>query len=235
MNRRDDLNDFYRVLSDLRDRLGGYRLLDQSDGRSGWPQHGVYFFFENGELREGGLSLRVVRVGSHALTAASRTTLWNRLSQHRGQTGGRYASGGNHRGSIFRLLVGEALLQSGSFHGEIIETWGRGNTANARVRDSEQALERAVSAYIRSMPLLWVAVEDATTRGLVERHSIALLSNRNREAADPPSVGWLGRRSSREAVRASGLWNIRDTEAAYSPPFLELFERQVNVTHHRLD
>jgi hypothetical protein len=143
------------------------------------------------------------------------------------------AGGGNHRGSIFRLLVGEALLQSGSFPGEIIETWGRGNTANARVRESEQAVERAVSAYIRSMPLLWVAIDDAASRALVERNSIALISNRNREAADLPSVGWLGRRSSREAVRQSGLWNIRETDVAYSRPFLELFEREASATHHQ--
>jgi hypothetical protein len=43
LNRRDDLNEFYRILSELRDRLGGYRLLDRSDSKSGWPERGVYF------------------------------------------------------------------------------------------------------------------------------------------------------------------------------------------------
>ena len=74
-----------------------------------WPARGVYFFFEDGEARStSGTGPRVVRIGTHALTAKSSTTLWNRLAQHRGVVG---TGGGNHRGSIFRLLVGEALLR----------------------------------------------------------------------------------------------------------------------------
>ena len=53
---------------------------------------------------------RVVRIGTHALAACgSRSTLRQRLGQHRGGASGR----GNHRGSIFRLLVGQALLTRG--------------------------------------------------------------------------------------------------------------------------
>jgi hypothetical protein len=79
--------------------------------RSGWPGRGVYFFFEDHEFREDGSTLRVVRVGTHAVSANSRTTLWNRLHTHRGASSG----GGNHRGSIFRKRVGETLLQVGSY------------------------------------------------------------------------------------------------------------------------
>jgi hypothetical protein len=33
-----------------------------------WPRRGVYFFFENGEMRsETGTGPRVVRVGTHAM------------------------------------------------------------------------------------------------------------------------------------------------------------------------
>ena len=63
---------------------------------------------EDGECRsDSGDGLRVVRVGTHALTSSSRTTLWKRLSQHKGQ---KASGGGNHRGSIFRLLVGSTVL-----------------------------------------------------------------------------------------------------------------------------
>lgn len=54
-----------------------------------WPARGVYFFREPGESRiHTGGGPRIVRVGAHALTATSRTKLWDRLSQHKGQQGG---------------------------------------------------------------------------------------------------------------------------------------------------
>jgi hypothetical protein len=51
----------------------------------------------------------IVRVGTHALETGSQTTLWKRLSQHRGQA---RSGSGNHRGSIFRLIVGTALIHN---------------------------------------------------------------------------------------------------------------------------
>src|SRR5690606_956782 len=103
MNRVDDLNRFYDVMRELRDRLGGERTLADCHGRMDWPRQGVYFFFEPGEMREYGTEMRVVRVGTHAVSLGSRTTLWKRLRQHRGTLGGASAGSGNHRGSIFRL------------------------------------------------------------------------------------------------------------------------------------
>ena len=111
MGRRlDDLIRLYSILDHLERRIGGRRLLASSDGRSGWPTRGVYFFMEDGECRtDSGEGLRIVRVGTHALTSSSRTTLWKRLSQHKGQN---VSGGGNHRGSIFRLLVGSTLFKA---------------------------------------------------------------------------------------------------------------------------
>src|SRR5690349_10733824 len=110
--RLDDLVRFYRILETLEGRIGGRRLLANCHGRMDWPERGVYFFMEQGERRTNtGQGLRIVRVGTHALTPKSRTTLWNRLSQHRGQT---KSGGGNHRGSIFRLLVGSTVLKEGA-------------------------------------------------------------------------------------------------------------------------
>lgn len=75
MSRREDLNEFYRILDELQQRVGGCRRLQECAGKSGWPERGVYFFFEDGEFREDQKTLRVVRVGTHAITATSRTTL----------------------------------------------------------------------------------------------------------------------------------------------------------------
>ena len=107
MSRCADLVHFYRILATLEKKVGGKRQLSKCDGRMEWPHRGVYFFFEPGELRtDSGNGARVVRIGTHALKVGSGTSLWNRLSQHRGMRG---SGGGNHRGSIFRLLVGVAI------------------------------------------------------------------------------------------------------------------------------
>lgn len=77
-----DVDKFYAFLHELGARIGGQRKLRECTSASGWPSQGVYFFFEDGETRLDG-SPRVVRVGTHALTTKSTTTLWNRLSTHR--------------------------------------------------------------------------------------------------------------------------------------------------------
>jgi hypothetical protein len=69
VSRRDDLDRLYLLLAELEKRQGGHRYLSESNAASVWPERGLYFFFEPGELREDGAHLRVVRVGTHALTA----------------------------------------------------------------------------------------------------------------------------------------------------------------------
>ncbi len=213
--RRADLDRFYDLLAELEERCGGKRRLADCDGRMAWPHRGVYFFFEDGELREDGVTPRVVRVGTHALRP-SKSTLWGRLSQHKGTPGGSLAGGGNHRGSIFRLHVGTALLASGDWSDSIRRTWSNGRTAKPEVRAAEYPLEMAVSDYIGAMPFLWLDVDDPpgrdSDRGLIEVSTIALLSNLDRPSIDPPSETWLGRRADRRLVRESGLWNVNHVQ-----------------------
>ena len=107
--RLEHLMHFYSILDRLQENIGGPRTLAGCSGRMDWPKRGVYFFMEIGEHRSNtGTGPRVVRVGTHALTAGSSTKLWTRLSQHRGQL---KTGGGNHRGSIFRLIVGRSLIK----------------------------------------------------------------------------------------------------------------------------
>jgi hypothetical protein len=81
--RLEDLVRFYAILDALERKIGGRRLLCECTGKMDWPQRGVYFFMEEGEHRtDSGPGSRIVRVGTHALTATSKTTLWKRLSQH---------------------------------------------------------------------------------------------------------------------------------------------------------
>ena len=231
MGRLDDVCRFYDLLERLERRTGGKRLLGDCTGRVEWPRRGVYFFFEPDEHRShSGAGPRIVRVGTHALKEGSQTTLWNRLSQHKGS--GR-SGGGNHRGSIFRLLVGNAMKQRDQIEG--IPSWGskselrkaaiQAGATREALRESELPLELAVSAYIRSMPFLWLNVDDepgpGSDRGLIERSSIALLSNFEKAQLDPYSENWLGLGCDRERVRMSGLWNNNHVDEDYDPGFLE--------------
>ena len=224
---------FYGLLDALEARIGGARVLADCNGRMNWPDRGVYFFLEPVEAGLGGRH-RVVRVGTHALIAKSRSTLWRRLAQHRGvaRTGG-----GNHRGSIFRLLVGIALAHRD--HMALPPSWGKGNDpgaagrqlgmSRANVKRAEAELEARVSRYIGTMPFLWLNVGDASgpesERGAIERHAIALLSGH----PEPPA-NWLGRHSDRDRVRRSGLWNNEHVDENWDPSFLDLMERWIEKT-----
>jgi hypothetical protein len=228
VSRLEDLDSFYRIIATLRERCPGFRRLKECTRKLGWPERGVYFFFEDGEFREHGSTLRVVRVGTHAVSANSRTTLWNRLHAHGGASGG----GGNHRGSIFRKRVGEVLLQGRSYSPEIGASWGVGNSAPRGTRLAELPLERDVSTVIGLMPFLWLEINDtpgiASDRAYLERNCIALLSNFGKEPIDRPSEHWLGSRSPQETIRKSGLWNTNHVGDAYTPTFLDALEKYVH-------
>jgi hypothetical protein len=230
MQRIDCLKAFYRILDVLARSRGGFHLFSEATGRLFWPQRGVYFVFDPNEpRRESGEGMRVVRVGTHALTSSSRSRLWTRLRQHRGNSNN---AGGNHRGSIFRLLVGEALRSTDPAPSE--DTWGRGASATSSVRESERALEERVSQYIGQLPFIVLDVPDnpgpERLRGFIERNSIALLSNFRGEPLDVASPGWLGHRCPRERVQKSGLWNNNHVQEQYDPVFLDTFERLARET-----
>src|SRR5262245_10227027 len=105
MDRREELVRFYAILSELEKRVGDKRQLGSCTGRLQWPERGVYFFFEATENRSSsGTGPRIVGVGTHALKEGRNAKFWQGLYRHGGTT-----KGGNHRGSVFRLLVGEAI------------------------------------------------------------------------------------------------------------------------------
>ena len=220
-SRLEHLCRFYCLLGTLERKLGGARRLRDCSGPMLWPTRGIYFFHEPGEARTtSGTGSRIVRVGTHALKTGSRARLWDRLKQHRGSV---RSGGGNHRGSIFRLIVGTALVKS---EGLKCPTWDtcRGGVPR-KIRERELKLEQAVSNVIGAMPFLWLAIEDeagpASLRGYIERNSIALLSNHGKKAIDPPSRAWLGHHCDRGKVRAAGLWNSNHVDERYDPTFID--------------
>ena len=216
MSRTNDLIRLYRILDRLEALSGGKRFLAQLAPSRTWPRRGVYFFFEPGETRKGsGHGERLVRVGTHALGAGARSTLHQRLRQHAGRSSG---LGGNHRGSIFRLLVGEALIARGDC--PECRSWGvKGDIGKAaeilmtqriELAAAEAPIEAAVSEYIGRLPFLCLPVDDEpgpdSLRGYIERNAIALTSCLHEPMIDPPSRSWLGLCSGRTrfAARACG-------------------------------
>lgn len=226
----DDLRRLYDILAELESQVGGRRILASCSGRQLWPHRGVYFVFEEEEFRTvSGSGGRVVRVGTHAVSAGSKSTLWGRLSAHRGAAFG----GGNHRGSVFRSLVGEALVGR---NGLDCPSWPWGgslrhaaeilSTSGQAVRSAERAIERAVSLHIGRMSVLSLELDDEpgpdSWPGYIERNCIGLLSAAGRPEADLASAGWLGLHSLREKVRASGLWNQNHVQPIYRRQFLDV-------------
>lgn len=224
-----DLKRFYEIMASLKSRLGGFKKL--ADGRALLPRNssGVYFFFDDSEPRSGsGNGPRVVRVGTHGVSKGTKSTLWSRLAQHRGAA---RIGGGNHRGSVFRKLVGMSLIRR---DGLDYPNWGQGSSGTKNVKLSESPLEIKVSECLRELPYLWIRIEDAagpsSDRAFIERNTIALLSERNKTSVDVASADWLGQFSDKEKVRTSGLWNSNHVDEDYDSQFLSKLAAYADAT-----
>ncbi|MBK8064302.1 MAG: hypothetical protein IPK29_09830 [Betaproteobacteria bacterium] len=162
-NRLRDLDRLYALISRLASRRNCIDPQLVSRSSKTVPQKGIYFFFQQDEFRmTQPLEMRVVRIGTHAVSKGSKSTLWNRLRTHRGAVDG----SGNHRGSIFRLHVGDALLRKLKTESRFPE-WGVGQSANAAIRDMEKEMELEVSKTISSMPVQWLNIEMRRPRTVI--------------------------------------------------------------------
>jgi len=232
MRRLDDLDRFYDLLADLERAVGGMRSLRDCTGYMDWPDRGIYFFFAPDESRDDGMP-RLTRIGTHAVSSGSGTALWDRLRAHRGINSGTFAGGGNHRGSVFRKRVGEAICERDGID-DVYPEWGSGSSADREVRLKETGLERRVTEYVGALPVLWLAVDDEPSpesdRAYIERNALALVSNYRSEPIDMRRGDWLGTHSPVPEIRRSGLWNVDHVDETYDPDFLDVVERYVAET-----
>lgn len=233
MSQQADLDRLYALLADLEAKVGGKQRLRDCTGYMDWPDRGVYFFFADGETRDSTEQLRLTRIGTHAVSSGSGTSLWSRLRTHRGAKSGIYEGGGNHRGSVFRKRIGEAMIERDELREEY-PNWGEGSSASKDQRLDELEHERRVSEYIRDLPFLWIAVDDEPSpesdRAYIERNAIALVSNYQKAAIDPRDDDWLGRTSPRNEISDSGLWNINHVGEQYDTAFLDRLAVAVEET-----
>lgn len=223
-------DEFDQAINKLWIAQNGGRLLSETTGRQAWPQRGVYFLLDAQVPAANGRMPRVIRVGTHAVSDGSKTTLWDRISTHRGTSIG----GGSHRSSIFRLHVGRALIaRTPALLDKGGKSWGLGQSAPKEVRVNEQHIEAAVSTTLGAMRILWVDVPDEASatslRSYIERNSIALLSRHGLLSSYAPQR-WLGRYSPEWKIAASGLWNLNHVFSKVDLGFINVFESTVNYT-----
>ena len=96
---------------------------------------------------------------------------------------------------------------AGDFSGSEVECVGeRPVQVLCEVKRRGQPLDEKVLSLGRDDAVRVDAGPDSL-RGFIKRNSIALLSGYVETPVDPPSLDWLGRYSTRERVRRSGLWN----------------------------
>ncbi len=227
--RASALTEFYFLIEELKRKFPPRSLNDLTSNN--FPTQGVYFFFEDGEFRTYNKTPRIVRVGTHAARANSCATLYSRLLQHKGNKKG----GGNHWGSVFRKLVGSAIIRKNGLH-EIYPYWlDKSKKRDNNVKYSEKQLEVLVSSYLATLKFISLEVSGPSHKGndrdIIETNSIALLSNYNRPVIDAPSHNWIGLFStSRDnKVIRSGLWNDKCVEKDCDSSFLEKFERNLST------
>ena len=206
------------------DRLYSWIEAERAAGRvfpfanlsvSAVPKRGVYIFLDPSERNFRRTAPRVVRIGTHAVSAGSQASLRDRLRTHLGP----FNEIGNHRGSIFRLHVGRAMLESKLGH-SCLRTWGLGQNAGPETKVLERAHEIAVSRYLKRLHVVLLDIDDEPSkdsrRARAEMQLIALFSDTLRPI-DFPASEWLGLNSPVESIRQSGLWNIRGIGERYDP------------------
>lgn len=229
--RAKDVTVLYAILKDPLLRETQLRPFSECSGSMTWPQRGLYIFYEPGYNRMlYSTEPKIMRVGTHAVSEGSSSSLWQRLKTHKGNED----FSGNHRGSIFRLHVGAALITR---NGLDCPSWGIGQSANRSIQDIEGTIEKRVSEYLRGMEVLSIRIEDSPSkmsdRAYIEQNMIALLSGPI-GPVDLAKESWLGYHCPNPAVCRSSLWNVEYTDMQYDPSFLEVLQVYVDVSAGRI-
>ena len=228
-NRQQNIDRFYSLLDKVIEKFPKQTLDIMSKDRL--PEKGVYFFFEQDELRNDSNIERVVRIGTHAAIKNSNATLYDRLYNHKGSKD----LSGNHRGSVFRKLIGESLINRDTLD---YPYWGdRTKKKDKLVKLSEKPLEKIVSSYLHTLTYTVLEIPGISSkdndRAFIEENSIALLSNYQKTKIDQNSKKWLGLYSNNHKVIESGLWNSDCVERKnIDGKYFEKFEKYLSQMHN---
>ena len=223
----DKIKRLYNRLVYLSKETGGIHLLKDCSGKMYWPKKGVYFIMDFSECSiVSGSIPKIIRVGTHAVSKNSKSILWGRLKTHKGINNG----GGNHRSSVFRLHIGNALIKKNNLE---CNTWGLDQNATETVRKNERPIEQLVSDYIGKLGVIVLDVDDESSprsdRAYLEKNSIALLSAIN-YSFEFTSNNWLGKYSIKKEIIESSLWNINYVEGGYDDNFFCKLDLYIDKT-----
>lgn len=208
-----DLKELYLWIDEKRKTNEVFRFRNLASQQV--PRRGVYVFLDPREPNFLQLHPRIVRIGTHGVSRGSMATLRGRLRNHLGPG----TEIGNHRGSVFRLHLGRAMLEEGGGRSRL-PSWGEGQDAAPDIKAAEVDLELAVTRYLQQLEVAFIAIDDEPTkdslRAKVEAQLIALCSE-GLLTIDYPAADWLGLRSPVAQIKQSGLWNVRGVGGRYEP------------------
>ena len=220
MARLDDLKKFYGLMENLEKNSGRKHTLGDCDRDTVKSTSGVYFFFEDGEVRtKSGNGDRVVRVGESS-------NLYDRICRkHRGPAD-RIGRG------VFRKWVHNAQFRKYreaefSDWPDISEKRSLQGIIGALNDEQRRLLGRYTSEHMWQKQVLFVPVHEED-RFYIEKNAIKLLSEYRKDPIDPPSCQWLGHHSCSCKIRLSGLWNSDHVSNCHDPDFLNLLEDYVD-------
>ena len=172
------------------DRLPVFKT--KSTSISTVPKDGIYFWYEDGEMRMGNRGQRVTRVGINERPGR----LHGRIKEHYGQ---------NREGSTFRKHLGGALLAKDGEPESEIKEWYRARRS-ARFKDSKFCkYEGLVTQQAELGSYRVLRVTSISEREELEERLIAIFSHCSHCS---PSDSWLGTHAYRNEIRLSGLWNV---------------------------
>ncbi|WP_010257587.1 hypothetical protein [Treponema primitia] len=192
---------------------------------SQWPQKGVYFFFDDTEAGLGDFP-RIVRVGTVDIDEKpKKAKLRGRLKAH---YGAKKNNGGNHRESSFRKHVGNAFINSENLMNEYPE-WDKGNKRPKKLAEKELPLEQKVSKYIRNLGVVVLDIPDRDARKYIESNAIGFLSALLPKF-DSIDGDYLLKKSIKDEIKNSQLWNVDDVDYKYTDDFLDKLKHWVDYS-----
>ena len=211
-SRVDDLNRFYLLLDELEIACGGKRILETSARSSGWPTRGVYFFFEEGEVREDGRTLRVVRLAPTdcgrrrapcGVGCRSTRVSLAEACLAEGTTGLSISSCMWARPSWARRNGSEAVRAS----------WSVGSNCDQGANEwpSTRWSSPSVSGFEQCQCYGWMSRTSQVSGAIEESSNVDYRTTEaisNEVPSTPLRHAWLGRSSVREKIKGSGLWNV---------------------------
>jgi len=178
------------------------------------PDNGIYFLYEKGEFNGHSTdNPRIVRVGTH-----KNGNFKSRISEHflpKGMKLEKNKSAPKDR-SIFRKNLGRAILNETK--PDYLPVWDvdfmKRENLNKYSKNRDMVLEHEIEEKItyilrKNFGFKYIVIEDQNERmgsaGL-ESRLIGTLSHCSICGA---STSWLGRHSSKDAIRESGLWLVQ--------------------------